>query len=94
MKSAQINNDVTSTFNPDYEALRTWVDEQINPKAKSQQEEATGTDTAETEEPPPEETGAPAEGIEDTEGKCYPKDYEPGSGWPGYPGPEGDGEQN
>ncbi|MCT1920914.1 LCP family protein [Brevibacterium luteolum] len=94
VKSAQINNDVTSTFNPDYEALRTWVDEQINPKAKSQQEEATGTDTAETEEPPPEETGAPAEGIEDTEGKCYPKDYEPGSGWPGYPGPEGDGEQN
>lgn len=99
VKSAQINNEVTSTFNPDYEELRTWVDEQINPKAKSQQEEATGTDTAETEEsepeePDPEETGAPAEGIEDTEGKCYPKGYEPGSGWPGYPGPEGDGEQN
>lgn len=94
VKSAQINNDVTSTFNPDYEALRSWVDEQINPKAKSQQEEATGTDTAETEEPTPEETGAPAQGVEDTEGKCYPKGYEPGSGWPGYPGPEGDGEQN
>lgn len=94
VKSAQINNDVTSTFNPDYEALRSWVDEQINPKAKSQQEEAIGTEAEETEEPTPEETGAPAQGVEDTEGKCYPKGYEPGSGWPGYPGPEGDGEQN
>ncbi|MFB9776868.1 LCP family protein [Brevibacterium otitidis] len=98
VKSAQINNDVVETFNPDYDVLREWVDEQINPKTESQQDEATGggDEGAEEEEEqaPEEETGAPAPGIEDDEGKCYPKNYEPGSGWPGYPGPGGEGAQN
>lgn len=89
IKSAQINNDVTSTSSPDYEVIHEWVEEQINPAAPSQAEEQKSPETEapeETEEPEP--TEEPKSGIEDDEGKCYPKGYEPGSGWPGYPGPE------
>lgn len=32
--------------------------------------------------------GAAAEGGMTADGKCYPKGYVPGSGWPGYPGPD------
>ena len=89
IKSAQINNDVTSTSTPDYEVLHEWVEEQINPAEPSQAEEQ-GSDVTEapeeTEEPEP--TEEPKPGIEDDAGKCYPEGYEPGSGWPGWPGPE------
>lgn len=91
IKSAQITNDVTSTTNPDYELLHEWVQEQIDPAEPSQAEEQT-EDPSEaatpeaTEEPEP--TGAPDAGIEDAEGKCYPKGYTPGTGWPGWPGGE------
>lgn len=94
VKSAQINNDVTRTFNPDYDVLRSWVEEQINPRTESQQEEAAGSEAQKPEQSKPKKKGAPAPGVEDTEGKCYPKNYVPGSGWPGYPGPESDGGQN
>lgn len=65
------------------------MEEQINPAEPSQAEEQ-GSDVTEapeeTEEPEP--TEEPKPGIEDDAGKCYPEGYEPGSGWPGWPGPE------
>lgn len=89
IKSAQINNDVTSTSSPDYDDLHAWVQEQIDPAEPSQAEEQQGPTTPEPEETEePEPTEEPDPGIEDDEGKCYPEGYEPGSGWPGYPGPE------
>jgi LCP family protein required for cell wall assembly len=93
IKSAQITNDVVSTSNPDYDVLHEWVQEQINPAEPSQAEEAAPAEEeteAPEEEPTPEETPEHKDGIEDADGKCYPRGYEPGSGWPGYPGPEGD----
>ena len=98
IKSAQITNDVTSTMNPDYDELHAWIDEQLDPAEPSQAEEqaddAPAEDTEEqTDEAPADETAPteepteePKSGIEDEEGKCYPTGYEPGSGWPGWPG--------
>lgn len=89
IKSAQITNDVTSTMNPDYDELHAWIDEQLDPAEPSQAEEqAEDAPAEETEEAEPTEepTEEPQAGIEDEEGKCYPKGYEPGSGWPGWPG--------
>lgn len=91
IKSAQITNDVVSTTNPDYDVLHQWVQDQVNPAEPSQAEQEASeepTDEAPEEEPTEEPTGAPAAGIEDDEGKCYPKGYTPGSGWPGWPGGE------
>ncbi|SMY10714.1 LCP family protein [Brevibacterium jeotgali] len=95
IKSAQINNDVTSTYSPDYEVLHEWVDEQITAAAPSQAEEQQAPETEETEESEATEeteesepTEAPMPGVENDAGKCYPEGYEPGSGWPGWPGPE------
>lgn len=92
VKSAQINNQVTKTYRPDYTVLHSWVQEQINPSESSQKEDAQATTTASakpTKSAAPTAaatTGAPAPGIEDADGKCYPTGYTPGSGWPGYPG--------
>jgi hypothetical protein len=76
-------------MNPDYDELHAWIDEQLDPAEPSQAEEqADDAPAEETEEPEPTEepTEEPKSGIEDEEGKCYPKGYEPGSGWPGWPG--------
>lgn len=96
IKSAQINNEVTPTYRPDYDKLHKWVKDQIDPQKPSQKENTKGGDKKEEEpeptEEPTEETGAPAPGIEDDEGKCYPSGYNPGDPWPGYPGPGNHGE--
>lgn len=96
IKSAQINNEVTPTYRPDYDKLHQWVKDQIDPQKPSQKEETKGGGDKEEEpqptEEPTEETGAPAPGIEDNEGKCYPSGYNPGDPWPGYPGPGNHGE--
>lgn len=98
IKSAQINNDVVNTVQPDYAALHAWVQEQIDPQEPSQAEaDATGEETAAEEpsepaaEPTPEEPTAeatenPAPGVEDSAGQCFPDWYTPGDPWPGYPG--------
>lgn len=94
VKSAQITNDVTSTLSPDYDELQKWVQDQINPKKPSQKveknkgdEDAADAPDAETPKPTPtaEDTTPPGEGIETSDGKCYPRGYTPGDPWPGYP---------
>lgn len=99
IKSAQINNDVISTMQPDYDALHAWVQEQVDPQEPSQAEEVspapeeTTEPAEETTEPTPEETATeePAPGVEDAAGKCFPQGYTPGDPWPGYPGDQGTG---
>lgn len=96
IKSAQINNKVTPTYRPDYDKLHKWVKDQIDPQKPSQKEASKGKGKDEEEnqptEEPTEEAGAPAPGIEDDEGKCYPSGYTPGDPWPGYPGPGNHGD--
>ncbi len=93
IKSAQINNEVTPTYQPDYDKLHKWVKDQIDPQKPSQKEASKDKGKGNEEEPQPtEETGAPAPGIEDNEGKCYPSGYNPGDPWPGYPGPGNHGD--
>ena len=43
IRSAQINNTVIKTYNPDYDKLHAWVKEQIDVKSSSPKEKATGT---------------------------------------------------
>ncbi|WP_236862516.1 LCP family protein [Brevibacterium daeguense] len=69
IKSAQINNDVVDTTNPDFEALHTWVQDQVNPQVDSQAEQEAQQETTEagaageespaapTDEPAPEDAG-------------------------------------
>lgn len=98
IKSAQINNDVIATGNPDWDELHAWVQEQLDPQEPSQAEEATGEEATgeETTEPTPEETEEPAEteppapGIETEEGMCFPQGYDPNVLPQGYtPGAQG-----
>ncbi|MCI2266110.1 LCP family protein [Sediminivirga luteola] len=93
IKSAQINNDVIATGNPDWDELHAWVQEQLDPQEPSQAEEATGEEAT---EPAPEETEEPAEteppapGIETEEGMCFPQGYDPNVLPQGYtPGAQG-----
>lgn len=95
IKSAQINNEVTPTYRPDFDVLQKWVDDQLNPQEPSQAEKQNAPKPAPTDQPSDEPTtdapsqGAPAPGVENTDGKCYPTGYTPGDPWPGYPGPDG-----
>lgn len=106
VKSAQITNDVVQTANPDYDELRTWAKEQVDPQKDSQAEKAGGADkvpagesAAPTEDEPalseatedsagastakPKETEPPS-GVENADGKCFPKGYNPDAPIPGY----------
>ncbi|AZU01868.1 LCP family protein [Brevibacterium linens] len=119
--SVQINNDVTPTYNPDFDVLHKWIlgevkgasDGEETPQptndGSTSQESGDSADSTEngsedtaTEEPADsadgstDEAGAEADATETTtpgepnaEGKCYPKGYEPGDDFPGYPGPNG-----
>ncbi|SMX79861.1 LCP family protein [Brevibacterium linens] len=119
--TVQINNDVTPTYNPDFDVLHKWIlgevkgasDGEETPQptndGSTSQESGDSADSTEngsedtaTEEPADsadgstDEAGAEADATETTtpgepnaEGKCYPKGYEPGDDFPGYPGPNG-----
>ena len=71
------------------------MQDQVDPQEPSQAEEDAAEPAPEETETPketetPEETPEPTEepppGVEDSAGKCFPKGYEPGDPWPGYPG--------
>ncbi|GAA4386556.1 LCP family protein [Brevibacterium pityocampae] len=88
IKSAQINNDVVNTTQPDFDTLHQWVQDQVDPQEPSQAEEDAAEpapEETETPEETPEPTEEPPPGVEDSAGKCFPKGYEPGDPWPGYP---------
>ena len=88
IKSAQINNDVTSMSSLDYEELHEWVEEQINPAEPSQAEEQAAPQTEEPEETEePEPTEEPKSGIEDDQGKCYRRATSPDPAGPAGPAP-------
>lgn len=109
IKSAQINNQVTDTTQPDYDVLHAWVKKQIDPDAPSQREQviasaqASDPSTPQPTQAADEDQGAPASatpddrapqnGVENSQGKCYPINYTPGDPWPGYPGPGQSGGQ-
>ncbi|WP_309132683.1 LCP family protein [Brevibacterium sp.] len=60
--SVQINNNVTPTFNPDFDVLHKWIDEQVSDSSDGA--EPTAKPSAQTEEKSPTdgETKAPVEG--------------------------------
>ncbi|GAA1862969.1 hypothetical protein GCM10009813_25010 [Brevibacterium marinum] len=116
--TVQINNDVTPTYDPDFDVLHEWIEGEVKgasdggetPKPTNDAGTDESTDesggSSSAEEEPADETSAeqPADdggtgGAEPTkpgepnaQGKCYPKGFEPGDDFPGYPGP-GAGEQ-
>ncbi|SDS63419.1 cell envelope-related function transcriptional attenuator common domain-containing protein [Brevibacterium sandarakinum] len=107
--TVQINNDVTPTYDPDFDKLHEWIEGEVKgasdggetAKPTNDASAETSTDSAAAEEEPADEAAGeqPADegGQESTEptkpgepnaqGKCYPKGYEPGDDFPGYPGP-------
>ncbi|MFT9771495.1 LCP family protein, partial [Brevibacterium casei] len=124
--TVQINNDVTPTYNPDFDVLHKWIQGEIkgasdgaesprptNDPSKTdgaadsgdssessedqgQQDHSQDVETG-TDAPSGDGAGASTDdsgvpGEPNAEGKCYPKDYQPGDPWPGYPGP-GAGDQ-
>lgn len=127
--TVQINNDVTPTYNPDFDVLHKWIQGEIkgasdgaeSPRPTNDPSKTDGAtdsgDSSESSESSEDqgqqdhsqdvETGTDAPsgdgagtstddsgvpGEPNAEGKCYPKDYQPGDPWPGYPGP-GAGDQ-
>ncbi len=113
--SVQINNDVTPTYDPDFDVLHKWILGEVkgasngeetpkptNDGSQSQDsetdEESSDTASEEPTESADESTGDQTEegaspsqtpGEPNAEGKCYPKGFEPGDEFPGYPGPNG-----
>ena len=109
VSTVQINNDVTPTYDPDFDKLHEWIlgevkgasdgaetaqptnDAGTDESEDSAPSEEEPTDESSSEKPADEGSATGAEeskpGEPNAQGKCYPKGFEPGDDFPGYPGP-------